>query len=220
MGWLAQRSQHARLRHGQLASVSNQDRFTAWAIQKMGGFSVYREGMDRKAIETAIDILARAERPLILFPEGRVTRTNDKLSALLDGVAFIARSGAQRRQKLVPNGQVVIHPVAIKYRFRGDLAQTFGSRAFRDRGTFLLAAPIQSPLTGTNPHGRLRPVGTQGNRILRPAPNRKTFRTAPPTDSIDCSTRSSRMAGHDPGRARGASHQESPHEDPARHDPG
>src|SRR3970282_234877 len=77
----------------------NQDRFTAWAIQKMGGFSVYREGMDRQAIQTAIDILAQARRPLILFPEGTVTRTNDRLGALLDGVSFIARSAARKRQR-------------------------------------------------------------------------------------------------------------------------
>ena len=102
----------------------HQDRFTAWAIRKMGGFSVYREGLDRRALETAIDCLATAERPLILFPEGSVTRTNDKLSALLDGVSFIARSAARKRQKLVTHGKVVIHPVAIKYLFQGDLAAT------------------------------------------------------------------------------------------------
>ena len=45
-----------------------QDKFTSWAIHKMGGFSVYREGVDRKAINTAIDILRHAERPLIIFP--------------------------------------------------------------------------------------------------------------------------------------------------------
>lgn len=98
-----------------------QDRFTAWAIRKMGGFSVYREGVDRQAINTAIEILERAERPLVLFPEGAVTRTNDRLQALLDGVAFIARTGAKRRAKHVAGGKVVVHPVAIKYLFRGDL---------------------------------------------------------------------------------------------------
>jgi 1-acyl-sn-glycerol-3-phosphate acyltransferase len=123
LGWLARRvATHVYA----MASwhLFHQDRFTTWAIRKMGGFSVYREGVDRRAIESAIDYLATAERPLILFPEGSVTRTNDKLSALLDGVAFIARSAARKRQKLVPGGRVVIHPVAIKYVFRGDLLAT------------------------------------------------------------------------------------------------
>ncbi len=42
---------------------------------------------------------ATAERPLILFPEGTTNRTNDVLKPLLDGVSFIARSAARRRQK-------------------------------------------------------------------------------------------------------------------------
>ena len=101
-----------------------QDWFTAFAIRKMGGFSVYREGVDRKALNTAIDVLAEAQRPLIIFPEGAVTRTNDRLAALLDGVAFIARGGAKKRAKLQPDGKVVVHPVAIKYLFGGDLVET------------------------------------------------------------------------------------------------
>lgn len=101
----------------------NQDRFTAFAIRKMGGFSVYREGVDRQAIDMAIRILETAERPLIIFPEGAVSRTNDRLQALLDGVAFIARTAAKRRRKRVPGGKVVIHPIALKYRFMGDLAK-------------------------------------------------------------------------------------------------
>ncbi len=113
MGWLAR---EVKTHVFAMASwhLFHQDRFTSWAIHKMGGFSVYREGIDRRAIETAIDILSAAERPLILFPEGAVTRTNDKLSALLDGVAFIARSAARKRQKKSRDGRVVIHPVALK----------------------------------------------------------------------------------------------------------
>ncbi|MBC8354812.1 MAG: 1-acyl-sn-glycerol-3-phosphate acyltransferase [Planctomycetes bacterium] len=98
-----------------------QDWFTSWAIRKMGGFSVYREGIDRQAINTAIEILEKAERPLVLFPEGAVSRTNDRLHALLDGVAFIARTAAKRRAKHVEGGKVVVHPIAIKYLFRGNL---------------------------------------------------------------------------------------------------
>ncbi len=98
-----------------------QDWFTAFAIRRMGGFSLYREGMDRQSINTAIEILDSGERPLILFPEGSVTRTNDRLHALLDGVSFIARTAAKRRQKDSPGKKVVVHPVAIKYLFHGDL---------------------------------------------------------------------------------------------------
>lgn len=93
-----------------------------FAIQKMGGFSLFREGADRQSLETAIDILARAKRPLIIFPEGTTNRTNDVLQPLLDGVAFIARTAAKRRAK-ENGGQVVVHPIGIKYLFKGNIEQ-------------------------------------------------------------------------------------------------
>lgn len=94
----------------------------AFAIQKMGGFSLFREGPDRQSLETAIDILTHAKRPLIIFPEGTTNRTNDVLQPLLDGVAFIARTAAKRRMK-EHEGHVVVHPVGIKYLFKGDIQQ-------------------------------------------------------------------------------------------------
>lgn len=102
----------------------HQGRLTRWAMRRMGAFSIYREGIDREAINAAAQILEAAERPLIIFPEGGITRTNDQLHALLDGVAFIARTAAKKRARPPVSGQVVIHPVALKYRFQGDLAAT------------------------------------------------------------------------------------------------
>jgi hypothetical protein len=98
----------------------NQNFFTRWAIRRMGAFSVNREGIDRQAINTSIEILESAERPLIIFPEGGTSRTNDRLHALLD-ISFIARAGAKKRAKKEPGSKVVIHPVAIKYLFGGDI---------------------------------------------------------------------------------------------------
>ena len=95
--------------------------FRAWLLNKMGAFSVFREGMDRAAVNAAIEILVSAERPLVIFPEGVVSRANDRLNTLMEGTAFIARTAAKRRAKLSPPGQVVVHPVAIKYQFDGDV---------------------------------------------------------------------------------------------------
>lgn len=122
MGWVA-REVDCLLYAMASWHLFNQTRFMAFAIRAMGGFSVYREGLDRQSLDTAIDILAAAERPLIVFPEGAVFHTNDLLQPLLDGVAFLARAAARKRQKQV-GGQVVIHPVAIKYLFRGDVVTT------------------------------------------------------------------------------------------------
>jgi 1-acyl-sn-glycerol-3-phosphate acyltransferase len=122
MGYLAEK---ARCHLYAMASwhLFHQGRVTAWAINRMGAFSVNREGVDRTAITTAIDLVAEAERPLVVFPEGATSRTNDYLHALLDGVAFIARAAAKKRARQTPAGKVVVHPVAIKYLFQGDIHQ-------------------------------------------------------------------------------------------------
>jgi 1-acyl-sn-glycerol-3-phosphate acyltransferase len=97
-----------------------QSRMQAWALRSMGAFSVYREGLDRQSLDMAIEVLSNPGRPLVVFPEGTVFRTNDQLQPLLDGVSFMARAAAKRRNK-EGTGKVVIHPVAIKYVFHGDL---------------------------------------------------------------------------------------------------
>lgn len=98
-----------------------QGRLQTWLIRRMGAFSVYREGLDKAALTAAVEILERAERPLVLFPEGIVSRNNDRLGPLQEGVSFIARSAARKRAKASPPGHVVVHPVALNYFFRGDL---------------------------------------------------------------------------------------------------
>jgi 1-acyl-sn-glycerol-3-phosphate acyltransferase len=99
-------------------------RFQGWLIRRIGAFSIYREGVDREALRSAIHILVTGQRPLVMMPEGIVTRTNDRLGTLQEGVAFLARSAAKQRAKATPPGHVVVHPVALKYFFEGDLAAT------------------------------------------------------------------------------------------------
>jgi 1-acyl-sn-glycerol-3-phosphate acyltransferase len=101
-----------------------QSRLERFMLRRIGAFSVYREGLDRQAIGAAVDILVEGERPLILFAEGAVSRHNDQLMPMMDGVSFIARTAAKRREKTPGTGSVVIHPVAIRYFYRGDLVAT------------------------------------------------------------------------------------------------
>ncbi len=99
--------------------------YQRFMIQRMGAFSVYREGNDRAAVNQAIDLLVAGRRPLIIFPEGAVSRHNDLLMELMEGPGFIARQAAKRREKAGQPG-VVIHPVAIRYSFDGDVLATIG----------------------------------------------------------------------------------------------
>jgi 1-acyl-sn-glycerol-3-phosphate acyltransferase len=90
-------------------------------LRRAGAFSVYREGIDRAAVNTAVGILENARRPLVIFAEGHISRANDLLNDLLDGTALIARSAAKRRAKMEPPKKVVVHPVALRYKFRGNI---------------------------------------------------------------------------------------------------
>lgn len=103
-----------------------QGAYQRFMIRRMGAFSVYREGNDRQAIDTAIDILLKRQRPLIMFPEGALTRHNDLIEEMMDGPSFIARQAAKRIKKEGRAGEVVIHPVAIRYAFEGDLSASVG----------------------------------------------------------------------------------------------
>lgn len=106
----------------------NKSWLDGFAIQKMGGFSIHREASDRQSLETAIEILATGERPLILFPEGTTSRMNDDLKDLLEGIAFIARSAAKKSLKRAGN-PVVMLPVAIKYLCKVDCLPWIRERA-------------------------------------------------------------------------------------------
>jgi 1-acyl-sn-glycerol-3-phosphate acyltransferase len=102
--------------------VFKQSAFQTFMTRRMGAFSVLREGNDRQAIETAIDILISRRRPLIVFPEGVMTRHNDFVEEMMEGPSFIARQVAKRLKKENKPGGIVIHPVATRYAFNGDLA--------------------------------------------------------------------------------------------------
>jgi hypothetical protein len=77
--------------------------------------------MDKQAVQTSIEILESAERPLVIFPEGHISRTNDRLTPMLEGTALIARQAAKKRAKEKNNAKVVVHPVALRYSFPFDV---------------------------------------------------------------------------------------------------
>ncbi len=94
-------------------------------------------------MDTAVDTLIEAFRPLIVFPEGAVFRTNDLCATATrrSGVSG-AYSGSQKGNKQ-DGGQVLIHPVAIKYLYRGDIRQAVTPGDRRDRGAIdLVASPL------------------------------------------------------------------------------
>ncbi|MHC4303384.1 MAG: lysophospholipid acyltransferase family protein [Planctomycetota bacterium] len=85
-----------------------------WAFQRMGAFSVDREGTDLRSFRAAVDILAGGRHALVIFPEGEVYHLNDRVTPLRDGAAMIAISAARRRRKS-DGGPLRLIPCGIKY---------------------------------------------------------------------------------------------------------
>lgn len=112
-------------------------RLDRWVLRRLGAFSVYREGIDRQSVQKGIDLLLEGKRPLVLFPEGVLSQSNEQLKPLQEGVAFIARSAAMKLDKADQsdgkNSQRRIYtiPVAIRYVFKGNLEATAGSMLTR-----------------------------------------------------------------------------------------
>jgi 1-acyl-sn-glycerol-3-phosphate acyltransferase len=98
-----------------------QGRLQAFLLRRAGAFSIYREGLDRQALAAGVEILTQARRPLVIFPEGVISRHNDRLNSMMGGTAFIARAAAKKRAEADSGAQVVVHPVAIRYHFHGDV---------------------------------------------------------------------------------------------------
>jgi len=91
-----------------------------WVLQRMGAFSVDREGCDRRAIQQANELLTGG-RSLVVFPEGEVYRLNDRLMPLLEGVSFIALCAQRELARAKRDARVWIVPTAIRYRYVEDV---------------------------------------------------------------------------------------------------
>jgi 1-acyl-sn-glycerol-3-phosphate acyltransferase len=75
-----------------------------------GLFSVDREGTDLQAFRQAVEILRQSQSPLVIYPEGEIYHTNDRLTPFRAGAAAIALSAAKN-----PTRPIVCVPCAIKF---------------------------------------------------------------------------------------------------------
>ena len=89
--------------------------FRRFMFRTHGCFSVDREGTDMRAFRKAIDILQNERHPLVLFPEGEVYHTNDRITPFRDGAAAIALTAAKRAKR-----PIFAVPCGIKYVYASD----------------------------------------------------------------------------------------------------
>jgi len=84
-------------------------RFGQWVLQKHGCFSINREGTDKQAIRHAVSTLIQGTHPLLIYPEGDIYHSNDRVMPFRDGAASIALLACKKRQR-----PIVIIPCAMK----------------------------------------------------------------------------------------------------------
>jgi 1-acyl-sn-glycerol-3-phosphate acyltransferase len=118
-------------------------------LQRMGVFSVDREGCDRRAIKQSIELLTTG-KALCIFPEGEIYHTNERLTPLREGVAFIAASAQRELYKSGSQATVWLLPVAIRYHFLDSVMP-----ALIDAMTRLEQRVLLTPRPGEPLHERI-----------------------------------------------------------------
>jgi len=111
------------------AHMFKQGRWQAWWLNRLGSYSILREGADHEAIRVSSRILADADRPLVIFPEGTWFRQNDRLGSLQEGVSLIVRHAARTETR-----PIVVHPIAVKYWALADPRPVLHQRLERMEG--------------------------------------------------------------------------------------
>ncbi len=91
--------------------VFERDSRVAWVMQRMGAFSVNRDGSDRQSLKDAVETVIDGRYGLTVFPEGNVYLMNDRVTPFLDGPAYIAMKA---QQELKEEGRIYAVPVSIK----------------------------------------------------------------------------------------------------------
>jgi hypothetical protein len=90
-------------------------RFEGWAMQRLGCFSVDREGNDRQAFKQAVRMLHDEPYPLVIFPEGDIYHTTDYVTHFREGAAAMALAATKRSSR-----PIVTIPCGIKFWYVDD----------------------------------------------------------------------------------------------------
>src|SRR5436190_11494061 len=116
-----------------------------WVMQRFGAFSVDREGCDHRAMRQAMDLLT-AGQALVVFPEGEIYHTNERLTPLREGVAFMAVTAQRDLEKEQKGRQVWIVPAAIRYQFEQDITPKLNETMSQLESRVLIKAKRDTPL--------------------------------------------------------------------------
>ncbi|SFI79825.1 1-acyl-sn-glycerol-3-phosphate acyltransferase [Planctomicrobium piriforme] len=84
-------------------------RYGQWSLQRHGCFSINREGTDTQALKQALSVLTAGPHPLVIFPEGDIYHSNDRVMPFREGAAALALLAARQQKR-----PIVAIPCAMK----------------------------------------------------------------------------------------------------------
>ena len=116
-------------------------KFECWAMQRLGCFSIDREGTDRQAFKHAVSVLQGEPHPLVIFPEGDIYHTTDYVTPFRDGAAAIALSAAKRGER-----PISIVPCGIRFKYLDDPREQLLEAMRRIEERLYLRVETDSPL--------------------------------------------------------------------------
>ena len=95
--------------------------YWGWVIQRLGAYSVVRGTIDRESFRYTRELLAKPKSKLVIFPEGEVYSQNDSLLPFQVGAIQLALWGQEEARETDKNARVLLLPIALRYRFAGDV---------------------------------------------------------------------------------------------------
>lgn len=102
-----------------------------FCLQHIGSFSVERGASDQVAIDYAVDSVKNTNNVLVIFPEGEIYNLNDLVQPFKTGAARIGLRAAQELNAESSNKSVSILPIAIKYRYKKNIASALKKRILK-----------------------------------------------------------------------------------------
>jgi hypothetical protein len=96
------------------------------ALRLLGSFSVDREGTDLRAFRKAVEILHTSQHPLMVFPEGEMYHTSDRVMPFHEGPAAMLLSAMKKSPR-----PIVCIPAAFKYFYLDDPTPALAALASR-----------------------------------------------------------------------------------------
>jgi 1-acyl-sn-glycerol-3-phosphate acyltransferase len=92
-----------------------------WCLQRVGVYSVVRGAVDRESFKMTKSLIAAGKKKLVIYPEGEISRQNDTLMPLEQGVAQMAFWALDEVHKTMPEETVYLLPIGVKYTYRENI---------------------------------------------------------------------------------------------------